>query len=71
MGTVEISVSTQNNWWVETERQVHRTYSRLERLLYHIFSVYFHVFCYSTGKIHVNIYFNCRGLMQLKSRDGG
>ena len=36
METVEISVSTQNNWWVE--RQVQRTY-RLERLLNHIFSV--------------------------------
>ena len=36
METVEISVSTQNNWWVE--RQVQRTY-RLERLLNHILIV--------------------------------
>ena len=36
METVEIFVSTQNNWWVE--RQVQRTY-RIERLLNHILNV--------------------------------
>ena len=67
METVEISVSTQNNWWVE--RQVQRTCG-LERLLNHIFSVYFHLFCYSTGKIQVDVYVTFRRRMQLKSRAG-
>ena len=52
MKTVEISVSTQN-WWVG--RQVQRT-CKLERLLHHIFNVYFRLFCYSTWKIQVDVY---------------
>ena len=42
------------------------------RLFLILFSVlYFHLFCYSTGKIHVDVYVTVRGRMQLKSLAGG
>ena len=68
METVEISLSTQINWWVE--RQVQRTYI-LERLFNHIFSVVLPFICYSIGKIHVDVYVTFRGRVRSKSRAGG
>ena len=52
------------------ERQVQRT-CRIERLPNHIFSVYFHLLCHSTGKLQVDVYMLFNGRMQLKSRAGG
>ena len=68
METVEISVITQNNWWVA--RQVQRTY-RLERLFNQFSALFFHLFCYCIGNYHVDVYLTFRGRLLLKSRAGG
>ena len=68
METIEISVSTQNNWWID--RQLQMTCG-LERLLNHIFSVVLPFSLLKHKKIHVDVYVTFRGRTQLKSRAGG
>ena len=59
-----MSVSTQNNWWVD--RQMQRTY-RLECLLNHIFSIVLFYFVTALGKF-VNVSnLSFRRRMQMKS----
>ena len=58
MKTVKISVSKQNNWWVA--REVQRTYSWNVFLII-LSAFYFHLFCYCTGKIYVDLYVTFRG----------
>ena len=65
METIEISVSTRNNWWVT--RQVQGTY-RLERLLNHIFSVLPSFILLLHWEIHVDAYATFRGHMQVSRR---
>ena len=70
METGEISVSAQNTWWVGYSGKYQGHADKNAFLI--IFSAfYFYLFCYSTGKIQVDVFVTFGGLMQLKSRAGG